>query len=165
MRRWLCLLTLAACGKPFSQMPEPAAEPRFPRTVTGGDIVAITITHTPCFGTCPAYSYTFARGGSATYSPQRFIQDSASHSASLDSATFDSVTQRLQRTGFFAMRSRYAVGMSDLPSTTITAQLADTAKVVTRYGHPADTPLSLPALESFLDSTGARLFGHSPGHP
>jgi Domain of unknown function (DUF6438) len=166
MLPWMfLLLSLVTCGKPFWKAPPAPAEAPFPRPVQAQEIMAISIERTPCFGTCPVYTYSFVRGGSAGYIGTRFVQDSGAKGVPMPGALFDSLAARVQQINFFRLPSTFSVGMTDLPSTIIRVTLPDTVKVVRRYGRPPETPPSLLALEALLDSTGARLFSHRPGNP
>lgn len=157
----LPLSLLLACSRPEPARPRPDTT----ASATVGGIRAITIEHTPCFGACPIFSYRFDRTGSVTYTAGRFVTDSATRSVPLAPAVFDSLALLLERAHFLAMDSLYAVTMTDQSSVILTAALADTLKVVVRYGRPESAPAELQGIIDSLDAAGARLFGHHPGNP
>lgn len=88
-------LLLAACT---TNAPPPA-------TPGAATVDSLVLERTPCFGFCPTYRLSIARSGAVVFEPTaRTAADGvARDSASVPSATLDSLVARAERIGFFGL--------------------------------------------------------------
>jgi hypothetical protein len=106
---------------------------------------------------CRTYRYTYHRDGRAIYdslSPvdARLVQRAT---ATLDPATFASVTLRVFKRGFFRLEPVYATGTTDGTYVMVRAVLSDTIKTVVEERGVG--PAALHEIQRVLDSIGSRL--------
>ena len=103
---------------------------------------------------CPAYSYTFRRAGTATYQGLYSAETSLMAETTLSTAAFDSAASRVLQSGFFQLNRRYAFAL-DARSTTVTVwHLGDSTAVTADDGA---APSALSILQAVLDSLGNSL--------
>lgn len=161
-------LGLAMAGCHNSSGPPPAPAPAPPPLIAPPDpqsIRQIAFERTQCFGTCPAYEYTFRSDNSARYSAVANVADTASRDINMDAGMFAAIARRVVRSGFFAVPTAPPRQITDLSTINLKATLPDTAIIVTRYAARQEQEAIFAALASYLDSTGAVIFGHLRGRP
>lgn len=128
-------------------------------------IQSIEVEHTVCFGTCPAYSYRFLRGDSATYTGFHFVSDSGVRHSPLPPGLFDSLALRVAIARLDTLAPRPPVMMVDVPFVYVRVAMRDTALILQRIPGQLEKEPQLDGLIGRLDSTGASLFRHQIGSP
>ena len=143
----LMLAAVAAC----TPAPAPA-----PEAATAG-VELITLQRTQCFGTCPAYRVSVARGGVVRF--QSFNPgDSTAATARIDAAGFEALVREAERIGFHSLpglieRDPEICGpwATDHPSATVTIHGSAGTKSVSDYHGCHGKSERLAALRRFED--------------
>ncbi|HUR27254.1 MAG TPA: DUF6438 domain-containing protein [Planctomycetota bacterium] len=98
-----CLVLLLASCSSKSDAPQP----RYPRLGIADDSdladVEITLEHTPCRGSCPAYTLTLHGDGNGIYVGRGFVKREGRHELEIESNLVRDVLDRFERIDFFAM--------------------------------------------------------------
>ena len=118
-------------------------------------IDSVQLEYTPCFGTCPIYSFLFRPTGSAVHVSEAYLPLAGRYEADFDSSSFAALEELILRKRILGMDPRYAEGMTDQSSRIITVWLPGTTKVVHEYGRAA--PAAFHDVRRHLDSVGAHL--------
>lgn len=100
----------------------------------GGDAPAdslfFTLTKTPCFGKCPAYSVNVYRSGFATYNGKSHVEKTGEHTAHVGTDTMALLLAKAETIGFFDLEDVYDSQVTDLPTTTIAIAAGGRSKQV-----------------------------------
>ena len=114
-------------------------------------ITEVSILHTGCFGTCPAYEVILRRNGTATFIGSNHVSKIGTYQAQLSG--FDRLTRAIEQRGFQQFKSQYTVSLTDMPHTIITVVQGSRRKTVDNY---ADTgPQRLWEIQTLIDGTVA----------
>ncbi len=103
----------------------------------------------------PVASEPFPEPSSAAEIEAISIERVQRATATLDSATFATVTHPLLDRGFFRLQSVYSTGTTDVTYVTVRAVLPDTIKTVVE--EEAAGPTALHEIQGVLDSIASRL--------
>lgn len=149
IRAILMLAALAACD------PTPAPAPS-PEAATAG-VDLITLQRTQCFGTCPAYRVSVARGGVVRF--QSFNPgDSTAATARVAAAEFEALVSEAERIGFRSLPGQIQTDgelcgpmATDNPTATVTIHGPAGTKSVSDYHGCHGTSERLAALRRFQD--------------
>lgn len=119
------------------------------------DPLFFSLERTPCFGKCPAYVITVDKDGKATYTGRTFADRPGTWKAQLDRPTLNTLLDRANAAGFFALEDRYDGPVTDLPSTIIRIQAdGKDKKIVARYRTPEAFKAYAAFADSLLDKAG-----------
>lgn len=101
------------------------------------DSLFFTLTRTPCFGKCPAYTVNVYRSGYATYNGKSHVEKTGEHTAQVGTDTMALLLAKAERIGFFDLQDVYDSQVTDLPTTTIVvAARGRTKQVKARHQVP-----------------------------
>lgn len=113
------------------------------------DPVFFSLSRTPCFGRCKAYTITIQRTGEATYLGNSNVDRIGTWKGTVDQATMDKLAERAAEIGFYAMQDTYDANVTDLPSTIVRVNAdGNDKKVVGRYKYPP----TFKAFAAYADS-------------
>lgn len=111
-------------------------------------ITEISLERTACFGACPIDKVTLHADGTATYHGERFVEQLGQYKGAFYSHDFERLVELIKAQQFFALKDRYAVPATDLPSIIISVTRNGKSKTVTDYG--GDGPLSLWTVQAAI---------------
>lgn len=94
------------------------------------DSLFFTLTKTPCFGKCPAYSVNVYRSGFATYNGKSHVEKTGAHTAHVGTDTMALLLAKAEAIGFFDLEDVYDSQVTDLPTTTIAIAAGGRSKQV-----------------------------------
>lgn len=94
------------------------------------DSLFFTLTKTPCFGKCPAYTVNVYRSGYATYNGKSHVEKTGEHTASVGTDTMALLLAKAESIGFFDLQDVYDSQVTDLPTTTIVVAAGGRSKQV-----------------------------------
>lgn len=81
-----------------------------------GNILAVSVKTSPCFGTCPVYEMTILSDKKATYNAIRFNKDQEGiYQATIKEDDFKQLISLLQATNFASLQDEYKPNVTDLP--------------------------------------------------
>jgi len=115
-------------------------------------ITEISVEHTPCFGTCPAYKVTLRRDGTATFVGRRFADKTGTYRA--DVGGFSHLAQAFGRPAFWRLKPRYAIPITDAPGVITSVVRGGHRRTVTNYGDAG--PQELWELQALVDGAVAQ---------
>src|SRR4029079_17210667 len=102
-------LRTVACGRASSIARERWAGVRKERAlVKAAEIEAITLERSACLGTCPAYSVTLHRDGTAAWRGEMFTSPLGEAVGYIDGQDFDELAGFIERVGFFSWEPWYS---------------------------------------------------------
>lgn len=94
------------------------------------DSLFFTLTKTPCFGKCPAYTVNVYRSGCATYNGKSHVEKTGEHTARIGTDTMALLLAKAEAIGFFNLQEVYDSQVTDLPTTTIAIAAGGRSKQV-----------------------------------
>ena len=173
----LVIFTLAGCSpssnpdnsiatstmRPATQTPAPSPTKSPTPTITLPQIptqidsdLVIQMERQGCFGACPAYLLNIEANGTVTYEGIMYVRVEGIRRAWLNSSKMQELISAIESARFFEMEDRYYVGMTDLPSITLTITLDGRSKSVWHYGlicmdELGYAPMELCDLENLID--------------
>ncbi len=109
---------------------------------------SIKMERTECYGTCPAYSVTFHRDGSAEYEAKAHLPKLGSFTGHIRITTFARLCYSLQRLGVFNLKPDYSANWTDDSRCTISVEGRE-KKVVSEYGGIG--PIELWSAQMIID--------------
>jgi uncharacterized protein DUF6438 len=151
------LAVLAGCGKPFWQAPAPKPEPEFPGRLLNAPIDSISLYQSSAMVQSKEFEYVLRSDGTAAYCVLRYAPVLGRYTAQLDRAAYERLELLLRNKHFLQMARSYEYPATDQMSTVTQAFLADTVKVVHRYGEPEDTPPALREIEQAVSQVAGGL--------
>ncbi len=114
------------------------------------EITEITLERTPCFGTCPVYKVMLRRDGTACYEGVAYVAREGRYRGTIEAPLFDRLARMTVEKGYFDLRPRYAVPVTDHPSVITSVLRAGTRKTVDHYANAG--PAALKAIERAIDA-------------
>lgn len=119
------------------------------------DSLVVVYQRTPCFGTCPIFTFKLYESGYATYKGENFVDKMGNFEGLAPINAFDEIRKKADEIGYFQMKDSYNDPMvSDLPAT-ITEIMSDagTRKYVkNRYNGPAEIQQLYPVIDSIIEN-------------
>ena len=109
-----------APGGPAGQLPDAPAP-------------VITLTRTPCFGTCPDYTVSIAADGTVTYSGNTNVKVTGDQTWKIDPAAVRGLVREMQDAGYFELQDEYTSMMTDHPTVYTSLTVGDRTKKVKDY--------------------------------
>jgi hypothetical protein len=119
------------------------------------EITEITLERTPCFGTCPVYKVTLRRDGTALYEGVAYVAREGRYRGTIGAPLFDRLARMAVEKGYFGLRGRYAVPVTDHPSVITSVLRGGTRKSVDHYANAG--PAALKALETAIDAAAREI--------
>lgn len=114
--------------------------------------VALTLSRTPCFGTCPVYTVTIYTDGTVVYEGENFVDITGTQSYEIDPEIVQQLVDGFADAGYFEWNDEYTeMLVSDMPSVITSVTRDGETKQITRYGGDSSAPLMLAYLETWLD--------------
>ena len=120
-------------------------------------ITSISLERTGCLGSCPAYVVTLHRNGRAT----KIARQTGSYEAEVHRFVFDQLARLLAAQGFFQLKPRYSIALTDQPSAIVTAELGRRTVRVEDYG--SSGPVALWGMQEAIAAVVERLAWRRPG--
>ena len=109
----------------------------------------ITLTRTPCFGSCPDYSVSIYGNGTALYEGRQFVKTVGNYSYLIPQSNVSKLVDEFYATEFFSMQDNYG-SCIDCPTFTASIVIGDNiSKSVTYNGFSA--PDRLKVLDKRID--------------
>ena len=110
--------------------PDECAEQRN-RALKGiSDSLLFKLERTPCFGRCPTFSISVFNGGYVEYHGDRNVDKIGFFKSKMSSKELQKLKSMINELDIFKLKDIYDAHMTDIPSTIITYQYQDNAKVV-----------------------------------
>ena len=148
MKRLLIFATLAFTIASTAAAQKQKGSPQNEGGVLGGEqITEVTLERTACFGTCPIYTITLRRDGTATYVGRNFVERKGTYTAKVYG--FDRLAELIESRGYFNLKDSYTVRVTDLPSTVTSVVRAGRRKTIRNYGNSG--PVELWGIEKAID--------------
>jgi hypothetical protein len=120
------------------------------RPTAGKAITSIRLARGPCYGTCPVYSVTLRRDGSAQYVGEEFVDRLGTHRGEVYEGTFEYLAAAIEELGFFDLADSYAEPVTDQATATTTVVRSRRRTRVSNYGNAG--PWQLWAVEMLIDA-------------
>lgn len=149
MKRLLILATLAftiVCAV-SAQKKRGASQSEGSGSGNSSQITEITLERTACFGTCPMYTLTLRRDGTATYVGREYVERKGTYKGKIYG--FDRLAQLVQSRGYFNLKDEYTVNATDLPSAITSVVRSGRRKTIRNYGESG--PVELWGIEVAID--------------
>lgn len=126
------------------------------RAPTGAaDIIEIRLQRTSCFGSCPVYTVTLHRDGTARYRGEQFVERVGEYEGRVGRTAFDALAELAVARHFFELGPFYEMLATDLPSTITTVVTRSDVWTVSDYGGAG--PAALRDLERAIDIVAERI--------
>lgn len=111
---------------------------------------SISLTRSPCFGTCPVYSVTFHRDGKAELVATRHLPTLGKFTGEINPLTYGRLCYFIEHSRFEEMKASYRANWTDDTTCTITITQGAARTEVEDYG--SVSPIELWAIQEALDS-------------
>ena len=85
-------------------------------TASAEEITEIRLERTPCFGTCPVDEVVLRPDGTATYIGHQYVKRVGQYRGTFPREDFDRLAELLETKGFFNLKDRYSMRITDHPS-------------------------------------------------
>ena len=123
------LLAMTACDaqKSVSKTPKPATTPN---RVAKQDSAVITISRTPCYGKCPAYSMSVFANGKVTFEGQRDVSKIGLYTKSIGADSVTALVKKFEDANVWHMEDTYPNIATDLPTTIVSYRKGSKYKMV-----------------------------------
>jgi hypothetical protein len=108
----------------------------------------IALERTSCFGACPVYSVRIDATGQVSYEGKENVRIQGRQTDRIQPAQVASILATVDRIGFFELRDRYSMSVTDLPTTFVTVTRQGRTKRVEDY---LGAPAGLLELERQID--------------
>ncbi|MEQ8671904.1 MAG: DUF6438 domain-containing protein [Aggregatilineales bacterium] len=134
---------------------------------TSGD-VALTISRTPCFGSCPIYTVTVYEDGTVVYEGTDFVDVTGTQTIQIEPETVDLLVNSFVEAGYFEWDDSYTtMAVTDMPSVITSVTFEGETKQINHYRGTDNAPLALSYLEIWLDNmlVTSQWTGSSPQFP
>ena len=118
------------------------------------DITEITLERMGCYGRCPREKTTLQKDGTAIYIGHKFVSKIGMFKGKFE-YDFERLAELFYRQGFFNLKDRYEVPITDLATIKITAVRNDKSKTVEIYG--GICPVELWGMEIAFDSIANKI--------
>lgn len=116
-------------------------------------ITEITLERTPCFGTCPVYSVTLRRDGTATYVGKNYVERMGTYKGTV--RQFDRLAELLISRGYFGLKDKYAVNWTDMATVKTSVVMNGKRKTISNYGDAG--PVELWGIEMAIDAVADQI--------
>ena len=114
--------------------------------------VRITLSRSPCFGSCPDYTVTISGDGQVTYVGRRFVGVTGEQHANASPGDVARLLAMFDRAHFFDLNDRYRAQITDLPTYEVTLERAGQRKTVEDYaGESVAMPHAVREIEIEID--------------
>ena len=138
------LLCLTSCrvgdtdqaGETTSEPPSLPAE----KASKQREILAIRLTRSPCFGSCPIYEVELLANGQVNFVGEGFVEQKGAHTSMIAPENFAKLAAQVKAIGFFSMREQYfntqdgcITTVTDHPSATVVVASSTGDKQVLYY--------------------------------
>lgn len=111
--------------------------------------VEIVLERTACYGTCPIYTVSILGNGTVTYRGEQFVKTVGIQKYDIPAGDVEELVALIYQKNFFALRDRYEVGATDMPTVITTVRVGDEIKSVENYGGAG--PAQLREIEQKID--------------
>lgn len=123
-------------------------------TVRPNSKVAITLSRTGCFGSCPSYSVTVSTEGIA-FAGGGFVIAAGKHTDSVNADEVRNLAKRFVAADFYSMAASYRASVTDNPTYVLTIAIDGRKKEVEDYvGQWEGMPAVITELEDEVDTFG-----------
>lgn len=114
--------------------------------------VALTLSRTPCFGTCPVYSVTVYTDGTVVYEGTDFVTVTGTQTTNIDPETVQELVNGFQDAGYFDWNDEYThMDVTDSPYVMTSVTVDGNTKEINHYHGDTSAPLALSYLENWVD--------------
>ena len=130
--------------------------------------VALTLSRTPCFGTCSIYSVTVYEDGTVVYEGTDFVDVMGTQTTQIEPETVDILVNGFVEAGYLDWDDNYTTMIvTDMPSVITSVTYEGETKTINHYLGTDNAPLALSYLEIWLDNMleTAQWTGASPQFP
>lgn len=113
--------------------------------------IVIELTRSGCYGRCPAYEVTVTNRR-VSFVGEAFVNAKGKHGASVDPEAVRKLAQKFIDADFYSMDDKYAAGVTDNPTYTVSISIdGRTKKVVDYVGTWVGMPAAIRQLEDDVD--------------
>lgn len=112
------------------------------------------MSKTPCFGTCPEYSFVIDGKGNATYEGKKYVKLEGIHELNFHPETVNELFKAFEEADFWAFEDEYTDNIADLPTTYITfTHDGKSKKIKDYYNAPEQLKDLEKKVEALIEST------------
>lgn len=134
------LFTAAKCGKDKYQYTEESA---------------IEIVRTPCFGSCPSYSFNIKGNGAAAFEGKQFVELEGKYARTFPPDTANYIFDTFIEANLWQYENEYTEQVTDLPTTYLSFKHAGkTKRIKLYYGFPEELETLADKLQELAFSPG-----------
>lgn len=114
--------------------------------------IALTLSRTPCFGTCPVYTVTVYTDGTVVYEGTDFVTVTGTQTTNIDPETVQELVNGFQNAGYFDWNDEYThMDVTDSPYVMTSVTVDGNTKEINHYHGDTSAPLALSYLENWVD--------------
>ena len=113
-------------------------------------VTEIGVSHTPCYGHCPVYTFALKADGSVRYEGVLHVEHMGVRTGKVPKEKFDELAEFVLDSGFLKLKDDYSKPVTDLPSVITTVVAGGEKKSVRDYAHAG--PKELAEVERKIDS-------------
>ena len=115
----------------------------------------IEIVKTPCFGSCPEYSFRIKGNGEAAYNGKRFVELEGEHSRTFSADTVNYLFNTFVKADLWKYDNEYTEQVTDLPTTYLSFEHEGKSKKIKMYyGYPEELANLANMLQELAFSKG-----------
>jgi hypothetical protein len=121
---------------------------------TNHGITEIGIERTPCFGTCPSYTFIVKSDGTFRYKGERHAERQGEFTGRIAVWQFHQLAQFIKESGYTELEDYYSRTVTDNPTVYTMVVTNDKRKTVSNYANAG--PTKLWAIEQLIDGLMAK---------
>ena len=115
----------------------------------------IEIVKTPCFGSCPEYSFKIKGNGEAVYKGKRAVELEGEHTRTFSADTVNYLFTTFVEANLWQYENEYTEQVADLPTTYLSFEHEGKAKrIKMHYGYPEGLEMLADKLQELAFSKG-----------
>jgi hypothetical protein len=127
---------------------------------TNHGITEIGIERTPCYGTCPIYTFIIKSDGTFRYKGEKFVERAGEFTGTIPVWHFHQLAQFIRDSGYAELENGYARAVTDNPTTYTMVVMSGERKTVSNYANAG--PTKLWAIEQLIDDLMSKARWGSP---
>ncbi len=115
----------------------------------------IEMVKTPCFGSCPVYSFSIKGNGEATYNGKRFVELEGEHTRTFSPDTTNLLFNTFVEADLWQYENEYTEQVTDLPTTYLSfTHEGKNKRIKLYYGYPEELKNLTEKLQELAFSKG-----------
>jgi len=130
---------------------------------TNHGITEIGIERTPCYGTCPSYTFIVRRDGTFHYKGDRHVERQGEFTGTIPVWHFQRLAQFIKDSGYTELEDYYSRAVTDNPTIFTMVVMNGKRKTVSNYANAG--PTKLWAIEQLIDDLMTKAKWDGPQKP